>query len=140
MVDIMTGSGINSGKDSYVGYDPTTNLIYWKDDLNKSDDMLKYLAWLDRPIPMANLSFTVYEVRDSILRDLGIDYLGWRNGRASTSFRQAWTRCRSPQAAAARSMRPAALSADSFSRRSSTPVSSGFSSRTVWRTSRTPRA
>ena len=86
MVDIMTGSGINSGKDSYVGYDPTTNLIYWKDDLNKSDDMLKYLAWLDRPIPMANLSFTVYEMRDSTLRDLGIDYLGWRNGPGLNLF------------------------------------------------------
>lgn len=29
---------------------------------------------------MVNLAFTVYEVRESTLRDLGIDYLAWRNG------------------------------------------------------------
>ncbi|MBS1368601.1 MAG: hypothetical protein HPZ91_01480 [Lentisphaeria bacterium] len=80
MVDIMTGTGVNGGADSFVGYDATTNIIYWKDDFNKSNDLLKYLAWLDRPAPMANIAFTVYEVRDSTLRDLGIDYLSWRNG------------------------------------------------------------
>lgn len=80
MVDVMTGTGINGGADSFVGYDAETNLIYWKDDANKSNDLLKYLAWLDRPVPMVNLAFTVYEVRESTLRDLGIDYLAWRNG------------------------------------------------------------
>ncbi len=80
MVDVIQGVGINAGADSFVGYDPTTNLIYWKDDLNKNDDLLKYLAWLDRPIPMVNLALTVYEVRESELRDLGVDYLAWRNG------------------------------------------------------------
>ena len=80
MVDVMTGTGVNGGVDSFVGYDPTTNIIYWKDDFNKSNDLMKYLAWLDRPIPMINLVFTVYEVRESTLRDLGVDYLSWRNG------------------------------------------------------------
>lgn len=86
MVDIMVGTGINAGGDSFVGYDPTTNLIYWKDDSNKNRDLLKYLAWLDRPIPMVNLALTVYEVRESELRDLGIDYLGWRNGPGLNLF------------------------------------------------------
>ena len=40
MVDIMEGTGINAGGDSFVGYDPTTNLIYWKDDSNKNRDLL----------------------------------------------------------------------------------------------------
>ena len=80
MVDVMTGTGVNGGIDSFVGYDATTNIIYWKDDFNKSNDLMKYLSWLDRPIPMINLVFTVYEVRESTLRDLGIDYLSWRNG------------------------------------------------------------
>ncbi len=80
MVDVMAGTGINAGSDSFLGYDATTNVIYWKDSQNKSKDLLKYLAWLDRPVPMANLAFTVYEVRESTLRDLGIDYLAWRNG------------------------------------------------------------
>ncbi len=80
MVDVMTGTGVNGGVDSFVGYDATTNLIYWKDDFNKSNDLMKYLAWLDRPVPMVNFVFTIYEVRESTLRDLGIDYLSWRNG------------------------------------------------------------
>lgn len=80
MADIMVGAGVNGGVDAFIGYDATTNIIYWKDEANKNKDLLKYLAWLDRPAPMANLAFTVYEVRESTLRDLGIDYLAWRNG------------------------------------------------------------
>ena len=81
MADIMVSTGVSNGaQDAFVGYDATTNIIYWKDEANKNSDLLKYLAWLDRPAPMANLAFTVYEVRESTLRDLGIDYLAWRNG------------------------------------------------------------
>lgn len=86
MVDIITGLGINAGADSYVGYDADTNLIYWKDDLNKNDDMLRYLAWLDRPVPMVNLAISVYELRESELRDLGVDNLAWRNGPGLNLF------------------------------------------------------
>lgn len=81
MANIMVSTGVSNGtQDAFVGYDATTNIIYWKDEANKDKDLLKYLAWLDRPAPMANLAFTVYEVRESTLRDLGVDYLAWRNG------------------------------------------------------------
>lgn len=81
MADIMVSTGVSNGtQDAFVGYDATTNIIYWKDEANKNKDLLKYLAWLDRPAPMVNLAFTVYEVRESTLRDLGVDYLSWRNG------------------------------------------------------------
>lgn len=90
MVDVMKGIGINDSNASKVEYDPATNLIYWKDDINKSNDLLKYLAWLDRPVPMVNLSLTVYELRESELRDLGIDYLGWKNGPGLDLFQVAF--------------------------------------------------
>lgn len=81
MANIMVSTGVSNGtQDAFVGYDATTNIIYWKDEANKNQDLLKYLAWLDRPAPMVNLAFTVYEVRESTLRDLGVDYLAWRNG------------------------------------------------------------
>jgi len=81
MRDIMVDTGVSNGSsDAFVGYNPTTNIIYWKDSANHNKDLLKYLSWLDRPTPMVNLAFTVYEVRESSLRDLGIDYLAWRNG------------------------------------------------------------
>lgn len=86
MVELMKSAGIPSSsnpganQDAVVEFDPATNLIYWKDSVNKDKDLKKYLAWLDRPIPQVNVKLTVYEVRESKLRDLGIDYLAWKNG------------------------------------------------------------
>ncbi len=86
MVTIMTSAGIPSNstfganQDAVVNYDSATNLIYWKDSVNKSKDLKKYLTWLDRPTPQVNVKLNVYEVRESKLRDLGIDYLAWKNG------------------------------------------------------------
>lgn len=72
---------INSIKyDGRVVYDAASNLIYWKDSPNKSADLLKYLAWLDRPVPQVIVHFKLYEVRDSNLTDIGIDYAAWKNG------------------------------------------------------------
>lgn len=71
----------SAGKyDARVLYDSASNLIYWKDSANKSSDLLKYLAWLDRPVPQVIVSFRLYEIRDSDLRDIGIDYAAWKNG------------------------------------------------------------
>lgn len=90
MVNIMTKTGISSDAatdaankinyDARVIYDAPSNLIYWKDTPNKSADLLKYLTWLDRPVPQVNVSFKIYEIRDSDLIDLGIDYMAWKNG------------------------------------------------------------
>ncbi len=86
MVDIMVKTGIPSNateganQDAVVAYDPATNLIYWKDSVRKDEDLKKYLAWLDRPVPQFTLTLNVYEIRDSDLMDLGIDYLAWKNG------------------------------------------------------------
>ena len=71
----------SAGKyDGRVLYDSASNLIYWKDSPNKSSDLLKYLTWLDRPVPQVIVTFRLYEVRDSDLRDIGIDYAAWKNG------------------------------------------------------------
>ncbi len=86
MVDLMKSAGIPSNastganQDAIVEFDAATNLIYWKDSVNKNKDMKKYLSWLDRPIPQVNVKLNVYEIRESKLRDLGIDYLAWKNG------------------------------------------------------------
>lgn len=86
MMEIMIDAGIpantdeDADQDAVVAFDAATNRIYWKDSINKDKDMMKYLAWLDRPIPQVNLSLNVYEVRESDLLDLGVDYLAWKNG------------------------------------------------------------
>ena len=60
--------------------DKDTNTIYWKDDRGGALSILKWAKFLDRPVPQVNLRLNYYEVRESKLRDLGIDYLAWRNG------------------------------------------------------------
>ena len=86
IINIMINTGIPSNatsgrkQDAVVKYDSATNLIYWKDSERKSQDLVKYITWLDRPIPQINLTFKVYELRESMLRDLGVDYLAWKNG------------------------------------------------------------
>ena len=66
--------------DGRIVYDSASNLIYWKDSPNKSADLLKYLTWLDRPVPQVAVRFKLYEVRDSDLTDIGVDYAAWKNG------------------------------------------------------------
>lgn len=86
MMEVMIKTGIpanateGANQDATVAFDTPTNRIYWKDSFNKDADMKKYLAWLDRPVPQANMVLQVYEVRESDLLDLGIDYLAWKNG------------------------------------------------------------
>lgn len=55
-------------------------MIYWKSSVSKGKQIEKWLAALDRPVPQVALTLNVYEVRDSVLRDLGVDYVAWKNG------------------------------------------------------------
>lgn len=92
MVNVMVKAGIPSNateganQDAVVALDSHTGLIYWKDSVNKDKDMKKYLAWLDRAVPQCTISLQVYEVRESDLLDLGIDYLAWKNGPGLNLF------------------------------------------------------
>ena len=63
-----------------------TNTIYWKDDRGGALSMLAWAKYLDRPVPQVNLRLNYYEVRESKLRDVGIDYLAWRNGPGMDIF------------------------------------------------------
>jgi len=57
-----------------------TNTIYWKDDRDKAQITLAWVKYLDRPVPQVNLRLNYYEIRESKLRDIGLDYLAWKNG------------------------------------------------------------
>ena len=60
--------------------DKDTNTIYWKDDRDSALATLAWVKYLDRPVPQVNLRLNYYEVRESRLRDIGLDYLAWKNG------------------------------------------------------------
>ena len=63
-----------------------TNTIYWKDDVASAKAILAWVQRLDRPVPQVNLRLNNYEVRESTLRDIGVDYLAWKNGPGLNLF------------------------------------------------------
>ena len=63
-----------------------TNTIYWKDDREAAYATLAWVKALDRPVPQVNLRLNYYEIRESKLRDIGLDYLAWKNGPGMDIF------------------------------------------------------
>ena len=91
IINVIVNAVINEGPyGSVYGYDKNSNQIYWKDNSSNSEFMFQFLSWLDRPAPQINLHFNVYEVRESTLRDIGIEYLAWKNGPGLNLFQVAW--------------------------------------------------
>ena len=87
LVNIIVNAFINAGPyGSVYAYDANSNQIYWKDNSSNSQFSSQFLGFLDRPAPQINLSFKIYEVRDSTLRDIGVDYLAWKNGPGMNIF------------------------------------------------------
>ena len=92
LVNLMVKTGISANaseganQDAVVAYDAPTNQIYWKDSANKDKDLKKYLSFLDRPVSQCTVSVNVYEIRESDLQDVGIDYLAWKNGLGLNLF------------------------------------------------------
>ena len=62
------------------GIDLATNTIFWRDTTPAAKDTLEWVKLLDRPLPQVRVRFNYYEVRESTLRDVGFDYLAWKNG------------------------------------------------------------
>lgn len=62
------------------GIDLATNTIFWKDTVAAAKGTLDWVKLIDRPLPQARVRFNYYEVRESTLRDVGFDYLAWKNG------------------------------------------------------------
>ena len=91
LLDVLVNSVIGSGpRDSLYAWDANSNQIYWKDNSSYSAYVFQFLGYLDRPAPQITLEFNVYEVRESTLRDMGIEYLAWKNGPGLNIFQTAF--------------------------------------------------
>ena len=75
IIDHVLSSG--AGR-AYVNTD--TNTIFWRDQKKAAENTLSYLTKLDRPLPQVSIRLNYYELRDSDLKDWGLDYLAWKNG------------------------------------------------------------
>jgi len=68
------------------GIDLATNTIFWQDTVAAAKGTLDWVKLVDRPLPQARIRFNYYEVRESTLRDVGMDYLAWKNGPGVNLF------------------------------------------------------
>ena len=84
----LLNNAVKSG-DGQVYRNPESNIIYWKDSPSDSGDLLTWVQRFDRPVPQVNININVFEIRESTLRDIGIDYLAWKNGPGLNMF-SAW--------------------------------------------------
>ena len=82
-------ASLNAGVRDNVGIiyrDPNSNLLYWKDTPAAGLVILAWAKAFDRPSPQVELNFKIYEVRTSVLDDIGLDYLAWKNGPGLNIF------------------------------------------------------
>ena len=87
IADVLINSAIGTGPGGAIyAYDANSNQIYWKDNASNTSYVYQFLSYLDRPPPQITLVFTIYEIRESSLRDLGVDYLAWKNGPGLNIF------------------------------------------------------
>jgi type II secretory pathway component GspD/PulD (secretin) len=87
MLEVIVDGGVaSSSEDGRVKYDKKRNMFYFKDTPATVADIKAKLAWLDRAIPQARVELSVYAVRESDLKDIGIDYLAWKNGPGLNLF------------------------------------------------------
>ena len=91
LVDLIVNAVVNEGPwSSLYGYDSNSNQIYWKDNAANTAYAYQFLSYVDRPPIHIRMDFSIYEVRESNLRDLGIDYLAWKNGPGLNIFQIGW--------------------------------------------------
>jgi len=87
LVNIIVNAAVGEGPyGSVYGYEQNSNQIYWKDNASNTSYAFQFLEWLDRPAPQITFHFNIYEIRESKMRDIGLDYLAWKNGPGLNIF------------------------------------------------------
>lgn len=91
LIGVLINSVIGEGPySSLYAWDKNSNQIYWKDNSSNTEYVEQFLGFIDRPPPQVTFHFKLYEVRESDLKDLGIEYLAWKNGPGLNLVDIAW--------------------------------------------------
>ncbi len=72
--------------DGYGWYESRNNIFYWKDSKSDGENLLQWLKAIDRPVPQSNVSVTIYEITENDFKELGFDWLAWKNGPGASFF------------------------------------------------------
>lgn len=83
VIDLTFTGGYGNGASFY---DAPTNMFYWKTSKSQGDAYLKFLKAIDRPVPQMRIQLTTYTIDDNDFRELGIDYMSWKNGPGANLF------------------------------------------------------
>ena len=70
----------SAGGEGASFYHAGSNTFYFKSSKSQGEAYLSLLKMLDRPVPQLEVKFNVYVVADNDFRELGLDYLAWKNG------------------------------------------------------------
>ncbi len=70
----------------YGWYESTNNLFYWKDSKSAGDCVLQWMKAIDRPVPQTAVTINVYEINENDFKELGVDWLAWKNGPGANLF------------------------------------------------------
>jgi len=77
-----------SGDANYHRFD--TDTVLWKDSYSDGAGAIKWFKALDVPTPAAQFEFTVYEISEDDIKDIGVDYDAWQQGYKADLFRKTW--------------------------------------------------
>ena len=80
VIDKMVISGDGAVFSSKENGTSDGEIIYWKDSFSDSNCVKSIIGVFDRPLPQVNLEVKVYCIKESDLKDYGLDYLAWKNG------------------------------------------------------------
>lgn len=67
-------------------WDPANNLFYWKDSYSDGKGIFEWLEFIDRPAPQVMVTLNTYEVSENDFKELGLDWLAWKNGPGAELF------------------------------------------------------
>lgn len=81
----MIGPTLTGGDGAFF-FDQGTNMFYWKDVESNGKIIQDWFRTLDRPTPQMQITLNVYEVSTNDMKELGIDYVAWKNGPGADIF------------------------------------------------------
>ncbi len=82
---VKLGPTVGSEDGQYF-MDTVNSFYYWKDSFSDGKKSYDWYAIFDRPVPQLEVKLNLYEINDNDLKELGIDYVSWKNGPGANLF------------------------------------------------------